>query len=314
MISNFAAYNNHKRGTIERLTHKYLDYYSDIIEAHIKSNQDKIESALESGRSLKVSTQSLKEKLVDVFIDHSKYVVKAGVSDAMQEESVALSKGDRWSSKPIGLPVELALTSMAQITQRDLVSRLTNKFVSKKAKKIIEKIVDRQISGYLRKLEFIYEQTSDKYRNDEDSKDTRKKVAQIIRQITDTEKFAAERIFRTETTRYFNKARYDYFVKYTEVDFVQIIAVTDGRTSEICESRDLYIIPIEYAKLKRFTPPFHPNCRTILSPLNTRLKMDEAQVRMYLGSEFGTVVSKTSGKKFTGKRPKPNIPLPKGWA
>lgn len=313
MISNLSAYNNHKRNTLDRVASKYANYLTDLIESHLKKNQSKFEDALKNNKSdVSVNISDLKRSLFEVLDEHRQYAVHVGVSDAMREESK--DKKLSWSHFPDGFPIELSFVELAEVKRRDLIARLINKRLSKKSKSIIDKILEKKITSYLKTIKSIYEVASKDYRENEDSKDTRKKVIDIIKQVTDTNKKQAETIFRTETTRYFNQSRVDYFTKYSDTDFVQLIAVTDGRISEICESRDMYVIPIKDAQLKKFKPPFHPNCRTIQSPLDTSLKSDEREVSSNLGSEFGTVISKTSKKKFTGKRPKPNIPLPKGWA
>ena len=313
MISNLSAYNNHKRATLDRVAAKYTQYVTDVFEQHLKSNKSKIESAIKSDKSsVDIPMDNIKKKLLEVFDDHRKYTIYVGVSDAMREEG----KNNKLSYMhfPLDFPVEFTITQLAEIKKRDLISRMINAKIDKRAKKIIEKIIDRKLKGYFRTIEEIYRAASKKYRDDEKTTDTRKTVIDIIKRVTGAEQKRAETIFRTETTRYFNKSRIDYFTKYGDTDFIQLVAVTDGRISNICESRDMYVIPVKDAKLKKFMPPFHPNCRTIQSPLDTDLKSDENEVRKNLGLEFGTVVSQTSGKKFTGKRPKPSIPLPKGWA
>lgn len=313
MISNLEAYNNHKRNTLDRVASKYANYLTDVLESHLKSSQSKIVDALEKNKSdVSINISGLKDKLADVLEDHRKYSVYVGVSDAMREET----KDNKlsWSKFNPNLPVELTIVELADVSKRDLISRLINKRITKKAKSIIDQILEKKIESYLKTIQNIYEKASKSYREDETSTMTKKKVTDLIKQVTDVNKSSAERIFRTETTRYFNQSRVDYFTKYSDTDFIQLIAVTDGRISGICESRDLYVIPIKDAQLKKFKPPFHPNCRTIQSPLDTTLKSDEREVRKHLGSEFGSVKSKTSDKQFVGKRAKPNIPLPKGWA
>lgn len=313
MISSLEAYNNHKRSTLDRLTAKYTGYLIDALEQFLKNNKVKIEESIRNEKSkITFNTAKLKADLCDVFESHWQYTVYVGVSDAMREESG--NKNLSWSNFPSNYPIELSFTELAESNKRDKISRLINKRISKKARQIIEEIVDAKIDQYLKRIQIVYKKAAREYLTDEDSVLNKKTVTKIIQEVTGKSKAGAETVFRTETTRYFNQSRVDYFTKYSDTDFMQLIAVTDGRISEICESRDMYVIPIDKANLKKNKPPFHPNCRTIQSPLDTTLKSDAAEVTANLGVEFGTVISKTSNKKFVGKRPAPNIRLPLGWA
>jgi len=76
-----------------------------------------------------------------------------------------------------------------------------------------------------------------------------------------------------------------------------LTAVTDGRISNICESRHGYVVEIGKAWLKKYMPAFHPHCRTIQRPLFSSLPSNKVQIDKGLEMDERSFV-----------------PLPKGWA
>lgn len=307
MIFELSVYNKWKRSTLDRLTGKHRAALDRVIWAHLQSIRQQVEDALRAGKK-SISVQPPSDKELDkVFVDHQADVTHVGISDGMQE--IKPSKNLSWME-----PVEHSFRTLAERTQRDRIFKDVWDKIFKNNKAEVKKNVIDTKGKYLNNIKDVFKEfANDYFGREEWNKDPKSAANEFLQTVFKKNKTEAEAVFRTETTRYFNDAREKYFKDNTSTDFVQLIAVTDGRISKICESRDYYVIPIGKAGQKKFKPPFHVNCRTIQSPLNTNLKSDTKQVEDNLGSEFGQCVSKTSGKTFWGKRSPPNVPLPKGW-
>lgn len=315
MIKNLAAYNAWKRSTLDRLTAKFKRRLVDIFHMHLRSILPEITESLRSGSStLKVSSiEHLSPLMERVFREHMQEVVRVGVSDGYREVTPD-KKLSTWEAWPYWYPVEDTFVSLAEKKIRDGLYNGILKKISSRARNAYAEIASLERERYLKNLKAIYSQIADRMFKDPDGFETEETAKDIIKRVFQKTEAQAQTIFRTETTRYFNDARVAYFQNNTDVDFVQLMAITDGRISDICEARDGYVIPIQFANMKKYKPPFHPNCRTVQSPLDTDLQEDRDEVTRNLGVEFGAVYSETSEKTFKGTRQEPRTPLPRGWA
>jgi len=88
-----------------------------------------------------------------------------------------------------------------------------------------------------------------------------RKMAQELQDMTDYEKFACERIIRTETTYITNAAEVESY-KECGINKVIFIATLDLRTSSICRSMDGKIIKVDKLRTGSNLPPLHPYCRS----------------------------------------------------
>lgn len=88
-----------------------------------------------------------------------------------------------------------------------------------------------------------------------------RRMAQELQDMTDYEKFACERIIRTETTYITNAAEVESY-KECGIDKVIFIATLDLRTSSICRSMDGKIIKVDKLRTGNNLPPLHPYCRS----------------------------------------------------
>ena len=314
MIRNLDAYNAWKRSTLDRLTAKYRNEYLRVIQRHLTTHRHAIISALDQGsQRVIIPTHDLDQELKRVLEEHQKEAVRVGVSDGIREITPE-KKLSTWESWPYWYPVENTFVELAEKTKRDKIFKSAYEKIKEQARFSIAELIDLEKKRYLRNVQTVFQIIAKGYYAEENEQDPKEAYVDLLKRVFQKTNAQAETLFRTETTRYFNEARIDYFKNNTDVDFVQLIAVTDGRISEICESRDGYVIPIDRAQQKQFKPPFHPNCRTVQSPLDTDLSRDADEVRSNLGSEFGTIHSNTSGKEFVGRRKPPEVPLPKGWS
>ena len=314
MIHDLSVYANWKRYTLERLTAKFRRKVMKIFEKHRAQVESAIEIAIRAGDDkITLPNLDIDAELLKVFIEHQENVARVGVADGMREIDPE-TKLSTWHKWPINYPVEQTFVSLAETKKFNYFSDKTIKKIRSKYNRFAKKMARITKQKYLDDLKTVYKKTARGFLIEDDTDTTKDKVREVFKTVFKKTDNHAEMIFRTETTRYFNEARLDYFNSGTDVDFVQLVVVADGRLSNICESRRNYVLPIGYAGQKKFKPPFHPYCRTVQSPLDTDLKEDTDEVRRNLGSEFGKIISKTSGKEFTGRRAPPSKPLPNGWA
>ncbi len=79
-----------------------------------------------------------------------------------------------------------------------------------------------------------------------------------------------ETVFRSNVMQAYNDGRADVFAD-PEVrkarPYLRFDAVGDSRTSEICEALNGKVLPADDSFWRTHSPPLHPNCRSILTPL-----------------------------------------------
>jgi SPP1 gp7 family putative phage head morphogenesis protein len=309
MIKNLSIYSDWKRSTLDRLTDKYRRLYMAVYRQHLMSLAITMEQALKGGVStINVTVDAILPDLSRVVRAHQHHVVYTAVSDGIREVDPEKHLSS-WEKFPYWFPVEETFISLAERSLRDRIFQTVKKTTEKKNRSLMAEIISLDTRRYMKNVKALFAGAAKAFFEQEDTTDTKDTVKDLLKRALHLTDSHAETMFRTETTRYFNDARISYFQTNTDVDFVRIVAITDGRISDICESRANYVIPISKSNLPEFKPPFHPNCRSVVSPLVTVLSSASKVVQDNLGSEFGTVVSSTSDKSFVGKR-KPPLPLP----
>lgn len=284
-----------------------------LFEHHLAQLKHLMQVALDRGQTkFELNPELLMKQLAAIHRRHQRDVIWVAVSDGMREVSPE-KKLSTWEAWPYWYPVEQTFVNLAERKKRDKISQFIWEKMGKRSRREIDELVDRQAKGYLRAVRLIFGRVATDFFKDPDSRTDKDVIRESLKEIFKTSNSHAEMIFRTETTRYFNDARIDYFKENTEVDFMQLIAITDSRVSDICESRDFYVLPIGKSGDRKFKPPFHPNCRTVLSPLISSVKSHLKEIERNLGDEFGRIHSDTSNKDFTGRRRASSVQIPKGW-
>ena len=312
-MSDSSKYNQWKRSTLNRLTQKYHAKAVELFERNLRTHEPAIKRAFEQQHdSLEIHDNLLAHDLLLLYKRHLHDVVWVGISDGLREVTPD-KKLSTWMDWPIEVPVEDTIVSLSDTSNRASAFQRAFAKIYKRSRLRMAKNSKRQTKRYLKNITDGFKLLTKDYFEDENNETPVSMIKYLMKDVLGKTQGETERVFRTETTKYFNEARISYFKNHTDVDFVQLYAITDGRVSNICEARHLYVIPIGLAGQKQYSPPFHPNCRTIQSPLDTDLKSNQARVRENLGDEFGTVTSANSGLEFVGKRKAPP-PLPKGWA
>jgi SPP1 gp7 family putative phage head morphogenesis protein len=91
-------------------------------------------------------------------------------------------------------------------------------------------------------------------------------TALLLQQSTNSTLYNSKRIVRTETMALITESDTDAFQE-AGVDKYEILAAFDKRTSRICQQQDGKQYLIREKKIGVNAPPFHPNCRTTITPV-----------------------------------------------
>lgn len=113
------------------------------------------------------------------------------------------------------------------------------------------------------------------------------KMADKLAKRMETSKSNAKRLIVTEAARMATEGSLEYY-KSSGVKELINIATLDMRTSDICIHIDGTIVPIEEAKIGLNIPPFHPWCRTVVSP---HYEGNQPADRVYRDKETGKTKS-----------------------
>jgi SPP1 gp7 family putative phage head morphogenesis protein len=127
---------------------------------------------------------------------------------------------------------------------------------------------------YIDAVQKAWKKHSEDFR--EGGEQTQAEIRKEVRKAAETTKSRAATIVRTETTRYYNQARKDYYDASEDVTHYLFMAVRDKATTPWCTASTVNgkrgRHGLVYAKddplLKTETPPIHWNCRSELLPLN----------------------------------------------
>ena len=299
MSHSLALYNAHKRSTLDRLTLTYQLKIRAIYRAEMSHVTPRMIDALKYGHHNfhpEIPGSNLEEKLHSAFQEFQDAAISAGFSDGIQEVSPE-GKLNLWEKYPVNMPIEntIILEGGAPLVKKR--DKFADKYKDVNRKTLSEKLHE-YISGskdsYLKSIRKAYSSAAKSWFSGESDASEVKILLKRALQITDND---AERTLRTETTNYFNSTRSEYFKTETDVDYIELYAVTDGRISKICEDRHGFCVPINQSHQKKYCPAFHPNCRTVQRPLFSTLKSHAAII------EKSKSINEAS---FT--------PLPKGWA
>lgn len=291
-----AKYNTHKRRTLDRMTGRYSRLMYRVTEEYFQSIIDPFHDSLKNGK--RKFSPKMDEKtnraIENLFQKHLRDTIYISVADGMQEIPLEEDgKLNAWADFPLNTPIEKTLTSLQEVKAKTLAEQIEEK-ISGRKNKFFHELIGMTKKDILNQVKSAYRNASSDWL---DGKSTITNVKESLSRSLLRTKSGVDRVFRTETTRYFNEARVDYFSNSSRITHYQIFAITDGRISNICNSRHGYVIQSSKSRLKKYLPPFHPNCRTILRPLLENLSRHRKII------DIGIAMDE---RKFK--------PLPKGWA
>lgn len=295
-MTDLALYNVHKRQTLDRVSGKYAFRAREVLRKATQRDLDDFVAAVRRRTEFQPDVEALDRALQALFKDHQRDVIHVAISDGIQEVSPEQDL-DAWARFPLAVPVELTLT--AELAQKR--NTLAEDYLAKNRQTLNKSIADfvtNTVSEYLRNIRKAYTKAAFEWidQDNDESPDIGDVVSTLKTALRKTDNYA-QMVFTTETTNYFNESRHTYFADNTQVDYMQLYAVTDGRVSEICETRHKFVMTIARAKFKQYMPAFHPHCRTIQRPLISALKSHLTIIEAGL---------KMDEAKFA--------PLPNGWA
>ena len=107
--------------------------------------------------------------------------------------------------------------------------------------------------------------------------DSYETMAKKLAKRMDTSKSNAMRLVRTEAARMATQGTIQQY-RDLGVNKVINIATLDDRTSDICMSIDGLIVELDKVEIGLNAPPYHPYCRTVLSPY---FEDNEPETRIY---------------------------------
>ncbi len=265
-----ALYNVQKRQTLDRLTLKYQLQMRGVLKKETQGLVRDFRDSLDAGRQNFAPTfRGLDIRMEPVFEAHREKTIYVAVSDGIQE----VTPGDDfklglWQAYPATIWIEDTLSTQLAGTRDQLAETFWQKLIKRDPDKPLSLARDL-MGGYTEALSKAYRSLARSWLDQgEDSIGEIQAALSKVLRVSDS---SAERIFRTETTNYFNESRQDYFAVNTSVDYMELYAVTDGRISKICEDRHRAVVTILEAALRKYMPAFHPHCRTIQRPLISAL-------------------------------------------
>jgi SPP1 gp7 family putative phage head morphogenesis protein len=264
-----ARYNVQKRATLDRLTLRYRLQSREILRRETEGLARDVRDSLNAGKpGFHPKLPGLADRLEGVFWAHREKVVHVAVSDGIQEVSPGKDyELAAWDRFPVVARIEDTLSPRLASERDKIRDALVDKWAEKHQSKILD-LAAALFDDYLSAIKKAYRLLSGDWIAGESTSEEVVLRLQRALQVSDS---SAERIFRTETTNYFNETRQDYFATQTAVDYIELYAVTDGRISKICEDRHQAVVTIAEARLKKYMPAFHPHCRTIQRPLISAL-------------------------------------------
>lgn len=127
---------------------------------------------------------------------------------------------------------------------------------------------------YIATVQKAWKKYSEDFREGGEQKQS--EIRDKIKKSAKTTTARAQTIVRTETTRYYNRARRDYYDQASDVTHYLFLAVRDKATTPWCmpgetngkRGRHGLVYEKDSAYLRKETPPCHWNCRSEVLPLN----------------------------------------------
>lgn len=220
------------------------------------------------GHLLQAETPELAEigdEIEKVFIDHYFKVQIKALKLAESEKELDQSP-DRKLAKYPGPRISDSLKKIMQFYDAWRVGRYTPKRPLAQAKKIKDL--------YVKKVQSVWERYSRDFRSGQEF--NQQEVAEEIRREAGTVKSRAQNIVQTETTRYYNAARQEFYDKSEDVTHYLLMAVRDQGTTKWCTPKIVDgkrgrhgLVYRKGTKLfQRERPPCHWRCRSEILPLS----------------------------------------------
>jgi len=263
-------YNVQKVKRLNNIVIKHNTRMRKVMRRDLETRVDEVFRDLNSGKNtFQQNVKNMADPFENVFSVHQFDTVRSSISDGIQEVTPDNKLG-LWQLFPDNSCPNITLDEYSPELgkQRDRIARKAQKKIQKVNRFSLPGLRNLMLTDYLHNLRAGYRDLASDWIAGDGSVQDVTDMLVIAFGRTDHE---AKRIFRTETTNYFNETRAGYFQNETSMDFMQIYALTDGRISKICFDRHLWVFPMAEATQRKKMPAFHPHCRTIQRPLTSRL-------------------------------------------
>lgn len=271
--------------------HRIEKKYEAEMDKIFAKAEEKIAKALEGGKKFPKDID-----FEEIIMEHAFHTAKAGFVTAETENP----KREKRDLKRLAKKKAKARHSIKKGQLPRSLSGLMNMWDKWKKKEIKtpsrQAILAKELKKkYLEKTQGAFEKYSRDFRSGKSSD-----KASIIKKIKDRSRatFArAKTILETETTKYYNQARRDYYDGSDDVTHYLFVPIRDMATTKWCKSRRLLVYKKGSKHLDNETPPIHWNCRSELLPLTP------------LNPKHKKLIDDKSRRR-ENRRP---APLPPGW-
>lgn len=156
-------------------------------------------------------------------------------------------------------------------------------------------IADNLKKEYLKRIQAAYKKYGEEFRSGEVY--TQDEAVQKIKKSAGVTWARAKTIVNTETTRYYNQARKEFYDDAEGVTHYLFMAIRDSRTTKWCKTRHRLVYKKDSLILDKETPPCHWNCRSEILPLTPSNPRHKSYIQ-----DKGSLRENNSPE-----------PLPKGW-
>lgn len=156
-------------------------------------------------------------------------------------------------------------------------------------------IADGMKKTYIEKLKTAYKEFGEEFRSGKKYEQDEARIK--IQEAANVSYARAKTIVNTETTRYYNQARLDFYDDAEGVTHYLFMAIRDSRTTKWCKTRHRLVYKKDSLILDKETPPCHWNCRSEIIPLTPSNPRHKSYIQ-----DKGSLRENNSPE-----------PLPKGW-
>lgn len=179
-------------------------------------------------------------------------------------------------------PAKSSLAGKAK-AKMGIVERIRKEYETYKKKKKLPKDLRKKAQelkrDYIKKLQALYQRSSEDFR--EGKKVSQEEIVERVQDAMGIGPARATTIVNTETTRYYNDTRREFYDELDAVTHYLFVCIRDQRTTKWCKTRDKLVYEKESEYLKKETPPVHWNCRSELLPLTKQ----NPEHRRYINSK-----------------------------
>lgn len=211
------------------------DIRKDILN---KLNAPAYKARISRLEALKLNVYVEVKKVADIELQASKSLYIDTINQSYIKSMFDIQQG-------IGIGFEVA-SMPTHIVEKILENPWSGKHFSERVWNntdlVAEKVTDIMLSGFM-------------------SGRTIDQMSRELKEFTNTSKYVATRLIRTELTYMANQGELQNY-KDLGIEYYMYVATLDDRTSIMCQEMDREVVKVEDAEVGENFPPLHPNCRS----------------------------------------------------